>query len=102
MRSSRSTTRPRSSRPSCRSSTRSTRRLRPRFLIAGTAAVLTAAVLALGGLGRSGGASAQPDRLPAGVAEELQRGFAAGDTEAEVAGLQAELRLRPRDVKALE
>ena len=76
--------------------------MRARVLIAGTAAVLTAAVLALGGAFRSGGAAAAPDRLPAGVAEELQRGFAAGDTEAEIAGLQGELRLQPRDVKALE
>jgi tetratricopeptide (TPR) repeat protein len=72
-----------------------------RILIAGTAAALTAAVLLLGGAFRTGGASAEPDRLPAGVAEELQRGFAAGDTEAEIAGLQGELRARPRDVKAL-
>ncbi len=71
-------------------------------MIAGTAAVLTAAVLTLGGAFRSGGAAAAPDRLPSGVAEELQRGFAAGDTEAEIAGLQGELRLRPRNVKALE
>jgi tetratricopeptide (TPR) repeat protein len=76
--------------------------MRARILIAGTAAALTAAVLTLGGAFRSGGAAAAPDRLPAGVAEELQRGFAAGDTEAEIAGLQGELRLRPRDVKALE
>ena len=48
--------------------------------------MLTAAVLTLGGAFRSGGASAAPDRLPAGVAEELQRGFAAGDTESEIAG----------------
>jgi tetratricopeptide (TPR) repeat protein len=76
--------------------------MRARLLIAGTAAVLTAAVLALGGVFRSGGAAAAPDRLPAAITEELQRGFAAGDTEAEIAGLQGELRLRPRDVKALE
>ena len=75
--------------------------MRARILIAGTAAVLTAAVLALGGVFRSGGAAAAPDRLPSGVAEELQRGFSAGDTQAEIAGLQGELRLRPRDVKAL-
>ena len=73
-----------------------------RLLIAGTAAVLTAAVLTLGGAFRSGGAAAAPDRLPAGVAEELQRGFAAGDTAAEIAGLQGELRLRSHDAKALE
>jgi tetratricopeptide (TPR) repeat protein len=62
---------------------------------------LTAAVLALGGVFRSGGATAAPDRLPSGVAEELQRGFAAGDTVAEIAGLQGELRARPNDAKAL-
>jgi tetratricopeptide (TPR) repeat protein len=74
-----------------------------RIVIAGTAAVVTAAVLALGGAFRGAGtAAAEPDHLPAGVVEQLQRGFAAGDTEAEVAGLQAELRLRPHDVKALE
>jgi tetratricopeptide (TPR) repeat protein len=76
--------------------------MRARIVIAGTAAVLTAAVLALGGALHSGGADAAPDRLPAGVAEELQRGFAAGDTASEIAGLQGELRLRPRNVKALE
>jgi len=76
--------------------------LRTRILIGGTAAVLTAAVLTLGGAFRSGGAAAAPDRLPSGIAEELQRGFAAGDTESEIAGLQGELRLRPHDVKALE
>jgi tetratricopeptide (TPR) repeat protein len=76
--------------------------VKTRLFVAGTAAVLAAAVLTLGGAFRSGGAAAAPDRLPAGVVDELQRGFAAGDTEAEVAGLQGELRLRPRDVKALE
>jgi len=76
--------------------------VKARFLIAGTAAVLTAAVLTLGGALRSGGAAAAPDRLPSGVAEELQRGFSAGDTQATIAGLQGELRLRPRDVKALD
>lgn len=72
-----------------------------RLVIAGTAALTAAAVLLLGGAFRSGGAAASPDRLPTAVAEELQRGFAAGDTAAEVAGLQAELRTRPHDVKAL-
>lgn len=76
--------------------------MKARIAIAGTAAVLTAAVLALGGAFRTGGAAAEPDRLPAGVVEGLQRGFSAGDTEAEVAALQAELRARPRDVKALD
>jgi tetratricopeptide (TPR) repeat protein len=76
--------------------------VKARVLIAGTAAALTAAVLTLGGAFRSGGAAAAPDRLPSGVAEELQRGFAAGDTQAEIAGLQGELRLQPRNTKALE
>jgi tetratricopeptide (TPR) repeat protein len=75
--------------------------VRKRLFIAGTAAVTAAAVLALGGAFRSSGAAAEPGALPATVAAELQRGFAAGDTAAEVAGLQAELRLRPHDVKAL-
>ena len=76
--------------------------MKKRAFIAGTAAAIAAAVLALGGAFRPGGASAEPDHVPAAVAEELQRGFAVGDTEAEIAGLQAELRARPRDVKALE
>jgi len=75
--------------------------VRRRLFIAGTAAAIAAAVLALGGALRSGGAQASSDALPAAVAEELQRGFAAGDTQAEIAGLQGELRLRPHDVKAL-
>ena len=75
--------------------------MRRRLFIAGTAAAIAAAVLALGGALRSGGAQASSDALPAAVAEELQRGFAAGDTQAEIAGLQGELRLRPHDVKAL-
>jgi tetratricopeptide (TPR) repeat protein len=75
--------------------------VRRRLFIAGTAAVTAAAVLGLGGAFRSSGAAAEPDALPAAVAAELQRGFAAGDTAAEVAGLQGELRLRPHDVKAL-
>ena len=72
-----------------------------RALIAGAAAVATAAALGLGGAFRSSGASAAGDGLPAAVAAELQRGFAGGNTAAEVAGLQDELRLRPNDVKAL-
>jgi len=73
-----------------------------RLIVGLAAAALVAAAAALGGALRSGGASAAADALPAGVAAELQQGFAAGDTEAEVAGLQGELRLYPRDVKALD
>src|SRR5262249_43254237 len=36
------------------------------------------------------------------VAAELQKGFAAGDTQAEIAGLQAELGADPGNVKALD
>jgi tetratricopeptide (TPR) repeat protein len=42
------------------------------------------------------------DALPAAVVQELARGFAAGNTEAEIAGLQGELRIDPRNVKALD
>jgi tetratricopeptide (TPR) repeat protein len=72
-----------------------------RLVIAGTAAVAAAAVLAFGGALRHGSAAVASDVLPTAVAEELQRGVAAGDTAAEIAGLQAELRARPRDAKAL-
>ncbi len=72
-----------------------------RLLIAGTAAVIAAAVLALGGVFRGGAATAAGDFLPTAVAEELQKGFAAGDTQAEIAGLQAEIRANRSDVKAL-
>jgi len=76
--------------------------VRRRVLIAGTAAATAAAVLALGGVFRHDAPAAAVDVLPAAVAAELQKGFAAGDTQAEVAALQAELRANPRSVKALE
>jgi tetratricopeptide (TPR) repeat protein len=67
------------------------------------AAAFAAAILALGGALRHGsGAAAAGDYLPAAVAEELQRGFSAGDTQAEIAGLQAELKANRHNVKALE
>ena len=40
--------------------------------------------------------------MPTAVAAELQKGFAAGDTQSEIAGLQGELRADPRNVKALD
>ena len=52
--------------------------MRARILIAGTAAVLTAAVLTLGGAFRSGGAAAAPDRLPAGEARAALDAIAGG------------------------
>jgi tetratricopeptide (TPR) repeat protein len=75
--------------------------VRRRALIAGTAAVIAAAVLALGGAFRHDRAAASVDALPTAVAEQLQRGFTAGDTRAEIAGLQAELRTNRHNVKAL-
>ncbi|HEV2593375.1 MAG TPA: hypothetical protein VGU02_15940 [Gaiellaceae bacterium] len=77
--------------------------MKGRLLIAGTAAVLAAAVLALGGVLRPGRAAAGPgDALPTAVAAELQKGFSAGDTKSEIAGLQAELRIYPHSSKALD
>jgi tetratricopeptide (TPR) repeat protein len=67
------------------------------------AAASAAAILALGGvLHHDPPAAAAGDVLPTAVAAELQKGFAAGDTQAEIAGLQAELRANPRSVKALD
>ena len=62
------------------------------------AAVTAAAILAFGGLlHRDPPAASAGDVLPTAVAAELQKGFAAGDTEAEIAGLQAELRANRRN-----
>jgi tetratricopeptide (TPR) repeat protein len=73
------------------------------LLIAGTAAALVAAVLALGGvLHRTPPAASASDALPTAVVQELAKGFAAGNTEAEIAGLQGELRVDPHSVKALD
>jgi tetratricopeptide (TPR) repeat protein len=69
--------------------------VRKRLLIAGTAAAVAAAVLALGGFLRGGGAPAAP--RPA--AEGLASGFGAGDTAGLVRTLQGELRRYPRNVK---
>src|SRR6266852_5539306 len=67
------------------------------------AAASAAAILALGGvLHHDPPAASAGDVLPTAVADELQKGFAAGDTQAEIAGLQAELRSNPSNVKALD
>jgi tetratricopeptide (TPR) repeat protein len=71
-------------------------------LIAGTVAAIAAAVLAFGGVLRHDRAVAASDALPTSIAVELQKGFAAGDTQAEIAGLQAELRAEGSNVKALD
>jgi tetratricopeptide (TPR) repeat protein len=74
-----------------------------RFFIAGTVAALAAAVLAFGGIfQRSAPAAAAGDVLPTAVVEELAKGFAAGNTAAEIAGLQGEIRAQPHSVKALD
>jgi tetratricopeptide (TPR) repeat protein len=76
--------------------------MRTRLLVAGTAAALAAAVLALGGALRHDPASAATGALPSAIAAELEKGFAAGDTVAEIRGLQGELHLDSRNVKALD
>jgi tetratricopeptide (TPR) repeat protein len=70
--------------------------VRKRLLIAGTAAAVAAAVLALGGFLRGGGA---PAAAPRSAAEGLASGFGAGDTAGLVRTLQGELRRYPRNVK---
>jgi len=72
-------------------------------LLCGAAAVFAAALAALfGGVLRHDAPAAAADALPTAVAAELQKGFAAGDTQAEIAGLQGELRASPHNVKALD
>jgi tetratricopeptide (TPR) repeat protein len=73
-----------------------------RFLIAGMAAAVAAAILAFGGVLRHDSVAAAGDALPTAIAGELQKGFAAGDTQAEISGLQGELRADPANVKALD
>jgi tetratricopeptide (TPR) repeat protein len=75
--------------------------VRRRVFTTGAVAVIAAAALSLGGTLRSGPPAAASDALPSAVAAELQKGFSAGDTQAEISGLQAELRALPRNVKAL-
>jgi tetratricopeptide (TPR) repeat protein len=70
--------------------------VRKRLLIAGTAAAVAAAVLALGGFLRGGGA---PAAAPRPAAEGLASGFGAGDTAGLVRTLQGELRRYPRNLK---
>lgn len=72
-------------------------------LLCGAAAVFAAALAALlGGVLRHDAPAAAADALPTAVAAELQKGFAAGDTQSEIAGLQGELRTSPHNVKALD
>jgi tetratricopeptide (TPR) repeat protein len=68
------------------------------------AAVLGAAAFAalFGGVARHDAPAAVTGVLPTAMAAKLQQGFAAGDTQAEIEGLQAELRSSPQNVKALD
>jgi tetratricopeptide (TPR) repeat protein len=67
-----------------------------------TALAVTLAVLLGGVLRRTPAPAIASSVLPQATAAELERGFAAGDTQALVEGLQSELRLNPKNVKALE
>ena len=71
-------------------------------MIGAAAAVLAAAALLFAGAFRPSTPAAASDVLPDVVAAELAKGFAAGDTRAEILGLQGELKLDPRNVKALD
>lgn len=71
-----------------------------RYAAAGVAAAAAALALLLGGALRPERAATAGDVLPAATAELLQRGFAAGDTQATVAALQAELRADPSNERA--
>jgi tetratricopeptide (TPR) repeat protein len=73
-----------------------------RLLLGAGAAFLAALALLLGGAFRSPAPPAAASVLPAATAEALQRGFAAGDTQALVTALQDELRADSHNVKAYE
>ena len=67
-----------------------------RLILGAAAAIFAAAALLFGGVFRSSTpAAASGDFLPEAVAAELAKGFAAGDTQAEILGLQGELKLIP-------
>jgi tetratricopeptide (TPR) repeat protein len=63
-------------------------------------AALAAAVPLFGGIFRDAPNAAAGERQPVEVAEQLQRGFAVGDTAALVARLQAQVRADHENVKA--
>ena len=76
--------------------------MRSRLILAAAAAIFAAAALLFGGVFRSSTPAAATDVLPQAVAAELAKGFAAGDTQAEILGLQDELKLDRNNVKALD
>src|SRR5258706_6672734 len=73
-----------------------------RLIVAAVAAILAATVILFSGVLRPDAPAAASDVLPTAVAAELAKGFAAGDTQAEILGLQGELRLNSHNVKALD
>ena len=73
-----------------------------RLTLGMAAAIFAAAALLFGGVFRSGTPAAANDVLPEAVAAELAKGFAAGDTQSEILGLQGELKLDAHNVKALD
>ena len=70
--------------------------MRTRLTAMGVAALAATLVLLLGGVFRHDRVAVASSALPAATVEQLQRGFATGDTAALVAGLQSELRARRR------
>jgi len=69
--------------------------MRTRLALVGVAALAAALALLFGGAFEHEAAARGGDVLPPAIAEQLQRGFAAGATAALVAGLQGELRVQP-------
>ena len=72
-----------------------------RLIVGAAAATFAAAALLFAGVFRSETPAAASDALPAAIAAELAKGFAAGNTASEILGLQGEVRLDPHNVKAL-
>jgi tetratricopeptide (TPR) repeat protein len=73
-----------------------------RIIGAAAAAIYAAAAILFAGVLRPDAPAAASDVLPNAVAAELAKGFAAGDTQAEILGLQGELRLNSHNLKALD
>lgn len=73
-----------------------------RLIVGAAAAIFAVAALLFAGVLRQETPAAASDALPAAIAAELAKGFAAGNTQAEILGLQGELRLNSHNVKALD
>ena len=75
--------------------------VRTRLAAMGVAALAATLVILFGGVFRHERVAIASSALPTAVVEQLQRGFATGDTAALVTGLQSELRADPGSVKTL-